>query len=343
MLLRLVLLAAALFGMSLAAPAADFEKYLLNDTDAVVTVHVKQFVASPLFQKHYQKLVQDWLKNTDEVAKALTATGFDPLKDIDWVVAANGESLYRLEKKIVGKTIVPENYGGAFALVQGRFDPAKVQAWADKASYLKATKVGSSSVYEWKMTPDDPKAGPGRVIYFAVLDKTVAAVSTNKDPVVEAVEKAQGKRKTALKYAQAAAAAAKLDPKKTVQVYAGGNTVYGLDLDLLKVGNKVIEKIVKMDLNAEKISGVTGSIVVAEDIKADFTVGILDAKVGKAVAESLEKDRGTSIEAAFAAVFQNKAVAPVLELLKAIKCTATAKSVAITAEVTAEAVEKALK
>ena len=44
MVVRSGLLAGVLLGLTFAAPAADFEKYLLNDTDAIVAVHVKQLV-----------------------------------------------------------------------------------------------------------------------------------------------------------------------------------------------------------------------------------------------------------------------------------------------------------
>jgi len=91
---------------ALPARAAVPDKYLPNDTDAVVIVNVQQILASPLFKAHYLTLCQDWLKAPGDLPAFLQAVGLDPLKDIEQIVFANGESLYRLTKRTEqGKSI----------------------------------------------------------------------------------------------------------------------------------------------------------------------------------------------------------------------------------------------
>src|SRR5262245_23171405 len=64
------------------APAAELDKYLLDDTDFVLSMNVKQVLSSPAFTKHYQKQVEELLK-MEPVQRVLKDSGFDPLKDVD--------------------------------------------------------------------------------------------------------------------------------------------------------------------------------------------------------------------------------------------------------------------
>src|SRR5262245_44761739 len=120
---------AALVGLFLLfilqAKAFEPDKYLPNDTDAVVVVNVQQILASPLVRTHYAAALPDLLKSNEDVHKVLKSTGLDPLKDIDQVIFANGESLYRLTKGVVKGKTEYGSAGGFFFLVKGRFDVAK--------------------------------------------------------------------------------------------------------------------------------------------------------------------------------------------------------------------------
>ena len=149
--------------------------------------------------------------------------------------------------------------------------------------------------------------------------------------------------KPAPKHRELLTAIPKLDPKSSLNVYALGGMVFGKDIDVVKMGNKLVERPVTQTLAGSGIDSVRGGLTIADNISADITVGVRDAATGKAVAESLDMDQSTTVELAFAAVFQNKQMAPVLELLKSIKTTLSGKTVTIRAEVGAAALEKSLK
>src|SRR5262249_19884889 len=98
--------------------AAETDKYLLDDTDAVLALNLRNLVDSPLFKKVYQPLVQKLLKEKPEVQKHLLDLGFDPLKDVDRILVVHGESCHRQEGKESGVVVI----------LRGRFDPTKIQS-----------------------------------------------------------------------------------------------------------------------------------------------------------------------------------------------------------------------
>src|SRR5262249_10385759 len=103
------------------AHAADADKYLLDDTDAVLTVEVRQFFDSPLFKTNYPPPLQTALKG-DSITTMGHSFGVDPCKDVDRVLMVHGESCHRLKGKNGDR--------GYFFIVRGRFDPTKAHARA---------------------------------------------------------------------------------------------------------------------------------------------------------------------------------------------------------------------
>src|SRR6516165_1850557 len=86
---RTWLLAGALLALVLPARAAEPDKYLPNDTEAIVVLNVKQILDSPLVKKHLAEKIRDEIKNNAEVSKVLEALGFDPLKDLSSITIAS--------------------------------------------------------------------------------------------------------------------------------------------------------------------------------------------------------------------------------------------------------------
>src|SRR5262245_16671714 len=97
------LLVVSLVSLFLPRPsrAADFEKYLLDDADAVLTVNVKEVAESPLFTKHFRKQAEALLQ-MDLVQKLLKDAGVDPLKDVERLTAVMGNSSHRVEQRNAG-------------------------------------------------------------------------------------------------------------------------------------------------------------------------------------------------------------------------------------------------
>lgn len=175
---RVVALMAGLL-VAVAAPvwAADYEKFVPDDTEAVVMVNVKQVLASPM------------LKDALGALKSMAATGplkemgFDPFTDLDHVIVA-----------------VPGggNVDRAVVLVQGKFNVAKFEAAAEAAGKadLKVHKVGTSKVYETKVPV--PQVGE-QGVFVSFLDGTTIAVANSKESITETIDRKNGTKKGAVK------------------------------------------------------------------------------------------------------------------------------------------------
>lgn len=337
------LLGLLLVGLLVAFPAraAVPDKYLPYDTDAVVLVNVRQILASPLVKAHYQGPLQDLLKANEDVQKTFKSLNFDPLKDIDQIVFANGESLYRLTKGTIDGKTAYGSTGGYFFLIKGRFDLPKFRATAEQLAKekgsisVKMQRVGTVQVYEVDV---------GRPLFVGLVDATTIAVSSRPEPVIEALEKAAGKRKTGFQLKDIVPAIAKLDAKKSVSIAVTGNAGFGLDADVMKVGGKVVEKPVKQTISQDGLDAITGSIQITDGIAGEVLVSVKGANVAKDVAKSLQEDLNDSIELIFKTFINYPKLAPAAEFVKAISIKVKDnKTVAIDANVTAKQVADALK
>lgn len=325
----------------LPAQAIEPDKYLPNDTDAVVAINVQQILASPLVKTHYAASLPELFKSNDDVQKALKTVGLDPLKDIDQIIFANGEGLYRLTKGVEkGKTVYGST-GGYFGLIKGKFDVAKFKAYGEqlaqqKDSILARThKAGTGTLYELDL---------GRPLFVGILDSTTIAVSNRLEPVVEAMEKATGKRKTALKYKELVPALAKIDGKKSVGIAVIASAGFGLDADLKKIGGKVVEIPVKQTMSQDGIDSISGSIQVTDGITGDVIVAVRGAAAAKDVAKSLQMDLTDGIDLIVRALFKYPKLGPISEFVKAINVNVKdAKTVTIKSAVDAKQVAESLK
>src|SRR5262249_477054 len=131
------LLVVTLVALAHPAWAADTDMYLPNSTDGVVMVNVKQLLQAPLVKNNLET-IKALMLAAGNTQKILDDLAFDPFADVERVVFAVGQD--------PSKPLV---------LVQGKFDPAKFEATAEKAAKdnseaLKVTKAGDYTVYEVK-------------------------------------------------------------------------------------------------------------------------------------------------------------------------------------------------
>lgn len=337
----LAFLCAAWVCLALPAQAIEPDKYLPNDTDAVVSINLQQIFNSPLVKLHYKDSLPEAFKFSPELDKLLTGGGIDPVKDLDQIIFANGEGLYRLTKGVENGKTVYGSTGGYYALLKGRFNVAKVRGYADQLVkdkdplVSKTHKAGAATIYELDL---------GKPLYVAVLDGTTIVLSSRLDPVTEALEKATGKRKTAFKYKELAPALAKIDGKKAGGVAVLGTAAFGLDAGVKKVGNNVIETPIKQMLNEEGIDGISASLQVTDGIALDAVVAVRGSAAAKDVAKSLGMDVTDLIDIAIRGLFKYPKLGPVAEFVKAIKVEVKdAKTVTIKSAVDAKQVADSLK
>ncbi len=313
---KTALLAVALALCALpAARAADDEKYLPDETEAVVSINVRQFLDSALIKKAN---LDKALAGSDEAQKVLKELGLDPLKDIDRVLIASGG---KAEDK-------------SLFILQGHFDPAKFQAKAEEVAkahkdHVKIHKGDGATIYEVSQLDQLIKVPPqaqdqvnlkDKSVFLAVADKNTVVAGSTKGAVGDALAKASGKKKTALKNKDLGALVAKIDPKQTIAVAVPGSMT----------GN-------------DKIKSITGGITVAADIKIEGKVAAADLDAAKEIDDQIKEGlmAGQAIVGAFAA--QQKALMPVVDILNDIKHESKDKDVTVKTTIKPETLEQLFK
>jgi hypothetical protein len=208
--MRYVLPVACALAAALPARAALDDKYLPDDADAVAVVNVKQALASDLFAKNFKKQAVDALA-LEPVAAVLKDLGFDPLKDVDRVAFVKTHGF-------VPKT----EFSSFIVLVEGRFDAGKLLAAAEKAikdnpKLMKIHARGDARIVELTV--------PGANSFAAVLDPGHVVVAQTQADVAEALDKAAGKKKTALRNKGLASLLAKFKDGDGLTIVASGDTI----------------------------------------------------------------------------------------------------------------------
>lgn len=178
--LALLVLASSL----LAAPppgATAADPYIPNDAEAVLFLHVRKALDSPLVRKRFAAEAKELVLKAPG-SDFLTALGVDPLKDVESITLAGP-----------GRLASPPR---GVAVVRGRFDAQAIDAAADgyaqkHPAALKIDKQDGRRIYEARLAGD--KDVPP--LFGCVLDKDVAVLSPSRTYVVEAIAKQAGKKK----------------------------------------------------------------------------------------------------------------------------------------------------
>jgi hypothetical protein len=309
------------------ASAAEVDKYLPEDVNAVVSLNVRQVIDSPLFKKNYLPLIQKELKAKPEVQKQLKDLNFDPLRDLDGVVLGLAESC-----EPEGSNKDP----GLFLILHGRFDTAKAHAkLAEIAPFvpklLQIHKKGSSIVYE--LTLEE------KTLYFALPDRTSIVLSGRKEPVIEALDRATARKKVTLKSEDVGKLIAKTDAKQALWVVATGKT--SVEFQTILVGAKKGEK-ARKTLEDSGVTEVTGGFWVTDGVKAAFGVEVQNGLIAKAVANGLQDELSKQIKNEFDGKLEGP-LAPVREFLRDLVIAADGYHIVIQGEVAGRVFVDSLK
>jgi hypothetical protein len=174
-----------LFGCILAAGsirAAEADKLLPNDSEYVVTLNVRLLLDSALTKKYGLPKMRELIKSDEEVQDIFKSLGLDPLADIHSLTLAS--------------TNISDPSKALFIL-HGKFNPDKFHAKAQEViqtygEILKIHKLETIQYYEVNF--------PGQSSFFvALINPTTIVASPGKDGVLEALEKAAGKKKSEVK------------------------------------------------------------------------------------------------------------------------------------------------
>jgi hypothetical protein len=261
--------ACAVFGLVLPAHAvadnkltpapADLNKYLPNDTGAMVRINFQQLQQSELLKPVVAHL-KDQLKKGQ---KQLEALGFDPLKDLGTFTLAGP------------LTMKPEKY---LVIITGKFDAEKFQKAAKDAAEksngaLKITKYGKYTV--WEVTPPNTRPPMPETFYQAIVDENTILISGGKTTIHEAIDKASGKKKTMLNK-DIAPLIPKTDTKEGFSLLVTSGSIVNLANELAKAEGlpEMVKGVAgKVKEGAEKYTFLRFGVLATKDVKLRYAIG----------------------------------------------------------------------
>jgi hypothetical protein len=299
------MLAISLLVTASPARAVEDAEYFPPDTQAVVTLNVKQILSSPLVKKDQDK-IQAGLKSLGEAQTIMESLGFDPLKDLDRIIIS-----------MVGAS----DQEKATVLIRGKFNVEKFTAKAkevakDMADVLKIHKVGDNTVYEVNAP------GQQKPMFLGLMDAATIIAAPQKEGVAEAFAIHSGKKKVTLK-------------KELVGLLQKAETSKQ-SLTLVGLGSALGNEIPYGD----KIDYISGGITLTDGLTIEIKIETKDADAAKGLKTLIDEgiNQGKSLLSLFA--MQQKELAPLTEMLDQLKVSDKDKTVSIKGEVTKEALEK---
>jgi hypothetical protein len=331
---RTWLLAAALLAPAVPAAAApapparpDLTRFLLDDTDFVLVVNVKQVLASPAFTRNFQKQVQDLFQN-EAVKPWLEGTGFDPLKDVERLIVVMGRSCHPSDQP---------GEAGPVIFVQGRFDPDKLRAKADKMAesmpaLLKAHAVGDTKAFELR-------GAGGSIGFISLLDRGTVVFAPRKDQVADALARFAGKKKVELKYKALKPLLDKMSPEDSVSFVGLGEMVTGSSVSVTNDGMKTTRTVKHFTLGEQGIASIEGGVQVGDEAKGKATLTAKSDEAAKKLVKEMTDGLGMAKAELQRALDKEPRLAPALTVLQSVRLTSRGRTITLEGQADAEAVK----
>jgi hypothetical protein len=288
--------------LALPVQAADADKYLPNDSEAVITLNVKQLLEAPLIKNNLEQL-KGLVQGIGGAQGVLDDLGFDPFKDVDTVTVA-----------------MVKNPNQAMLLVSGKFDPAKIAAQAEKVAKnkpdtLKVTKSGNYTIYEAKAPEKN------ETVYTAVVDGGLLVASPNKSAVVDVLDKKAGMKQTELKKdLQAALTAGNRQQSISITSLAGPLAASGQPF-------------------VEKIKTLSGGITVTDEVKAEVVLNAKDAKDAKSIETELNDNLDMVKALVDNAAQVNQGLKPLVDAVGTLKLSSQGNNVTLKGLISKEVIQ----
>lgn len=313
------------------ASAADVDKYLLDDTDAVLGLDVKLLLKSPLVQKNYVPLAKKQIQANAEAQKQLVEAGFDPFKDVDRILIVHGESCHRTVK---GKDEV-----SPFVIVRGRFDATKIQTKLNQLAQFVPTvfkihKEKNGTIYEI--------AGE-KTLFLAMPDRGTVVGSLFKDQVSDALDKGLNKKQTKLKNGGLKFMISQVNNDHSVWVAALGHAAFSEESSLPIAAGKKVEKNARKKLSDSGIEEISGGVTVSDFLKADFRVQVQDEETAKMITDVVEQFLPQLIAGVVGDRKDDKKMEPVKEFLKSLTVSRDIRDLIIKGDVSGKVFVESLK
>jgi hypothetical protein len=313
------------------ARAGDVDPYLPDDTEAVLTINVRQILDAPFIKKDAFAELRKSIEDRAGALKHLKDLDLDPQKDIDSIVLTNSNG-------------DPDR---SLLIVHGRFEVAKFEA--------KAAEMAKKHPDQWSITTvPDSAGGQYKVLkssrwydfsgikpalkkkpaYIALLDKRVLVATPEKDMIIDALDKAKGRKKAGLKSKELARLLEKANGKQSVWLAVLPSAVS----KLLPADD---DSFIRDELT--KIEAISGGFTIDDELKLEIAVAVKDGDAARELSTELNEGLNIILAAVALTTRENKEIAPVLDALKSIKATAKGNTIILKGSMTTEMIEKSLK
>lgn len=317
MLRRLCLTGIIICLAGTSAQAID-PKYLPADTEMVLTVNVKQLLASELVksQKRVDQLRAGFHENIpggEEALKHLQQMGFDPLKDLHTVTLAMPPS---------------KDPEAAFIVIEGKFNPAKVKSAAEAAArenagILKITQEGNYTIYE--VSPPGDKSH-----FLSLANDTTMIICSTKQTLLDSL--GRNAKSPALKK-EILDLLATTNPKQSLSFVATGSA-------LVKLTEDVPLPVPNAEAALKGITGIVAAVTVEKSLKFQLGVGVGDAQTAKKMADAATGGLFMVSQLVLQKAMETPELAPLNEIMKTLKLSSKGSAVLLRGEITAEVLSK---
>ncbi len=183
----------------------------------------------------------------------------------------------------------------AVLLIEGKFDPAKVNAqFAAMAAEKKGgVEARPNGVYRWTLPPDksQPAVALPRNLFVAMLDGQTAAVAIDEGAIDDAIDKKAGRKRSEPSKA-VHELLAKADPRQAVNFVA------------------VPPPNVVANTRAAALTHVVGGLTATDALKLDVTCATTDAPAAKSMADYIDNAVATYKDLVMVMAAQSKSVTP---------------------------------
>jgi hypothetical protein len=316
--------------LSSSAARAQQTKLLPNDTELIVTCNVQQILKSELLKGDQAKVIVELVKtkvteflDDKGIAKWLKQADFDLFQD-----------LHRITFAIPGG----RNPEEVFVVLEGKFDPDKIEAAATEASKqagggLKGIRIAKVKAFE--VSKDE------KTMYVGVLNKKTMIACATKGDFAEAVGRLNGEKAPNYKSAIFKGLLETVNNKQSISFVATSNM-------LTKLAEKAPEgaggaQAAQAIALLKQLDGFSTAVTIEKNIDFQLGVNTKDnetaskyAGLGNILIGAAKVKIGDEAK-------NNEKLVPAMEILNTIRVTSQGSNLVVRGQISLETLEKLLK
>ena len=317
--------------LSASAAQAQQTKLLPNDTEMIVTFNVQQILKSELLKGDQAKVIVEMVKakvteflDDKGMAKWLKQADFDLFQD-----------LHRITFAIPGG----RNPEEVFVVLEGKFDPDKIEAAATEASKqagggLKVIKIAKVKAFE--VSPKDEKT-----MYVGVLNKKTMIACATKADFAEAVDRLNDEKAPNYKSAIFKGLLETVNNKQSISFVATSIMLTKLAEKAPEgAGGAQAEQAIAL---LKQLDGFSTAVTIEKNIDFQLGVNTKDNETASKYAGLGNLLIGAAKVKIGDEAKKNEKLVPAMEILNTIRVTSQGSNLVVRGQISLETFEKLLK